>query len=108
MINCSFENIRDVVSRSPEAFIALVEVKGGIDPAGADEHWKTARTAFNRIRQTFSNLERYPYTFFIGAAIEKNMSLEIWSQLESNVLSNAANLTDGDQLASITNWLCSI
>lgn len=31
--------------------IALGELKGGIDPAGADEHWKTAQAALNRIRR---------------------------------------------------------
>lgn len=35
---------RDVLN-NPAAYIALGELKGGIDPAGADEHWKTARTA---------------------------------------------------------------
>jgi hypothetical protein len=36
--------------------IALGELKGGIDPGGADEHWKTAQAAFNRIRQAFTVL----------------------------------------------------
>lgn len=108
LVNCSRENYVEAISRSPELFIALGEIKGGIDPAGADEHWKTARTAFSRIRQSFSNLERFPFTFFIGAAIESTMSQEIWGQLESNVLSNAANLTDSNQLASVINWLVSL
>jgi len=30
-------------------YIALGEIKGGIDPAGADEHWKTANSALERI-----------------------------------------------------------
>jgi len=49
-----------------------------------------------------------PYTFFVGAAIEKKMSTEIWSQLESKILGNAANLTDENQVASISLWLCSL
>ncbi|MFO5475513.1 MAG: AvaI/BsoBI family type II restriction endonuclease, partial [Dolichospermum sp.] len=32
-----------------------------------------------------------PHTFFIGAAIEKRMAEEIWNDLESGKLSNAAN-----------------
>lgn len=108
LLNCSFTQLKDVISRSPESFIALGEVKGGIDPAGADEHWKTARTAFTRIRQAFANLERFPHTFFIGAAIETSMAQEIWGQLETNTLSNAANLTNEDQLNSLITWLCSL
>ena len=29
----------------PEDYVCCGELKGGIDPAGADEHWKTAKTA---------------------------------------------------------------
>lgn len=105
LLNCDYSINEDVLSRSPELIIALGEVKGGIDPAGADEHWKTARTAFTRIRQNFSNIEKFPFTFFIGAAIENSMSIEIWNQLEASTLTNAANLTNADQLASIINWV---
>jgi hypothetical protein len=49
-----------------------------------------------------------PYTFFIGAAIEKKMASEIWEMLKQGVLANAANLTDEDQIASITRWLCNL
>lgn len=92
----------------PETYVALGELKGGIDPAGADEHWKTARTALDRIREAFSKAGVTPYTFFVGAAIEKKMSTEIWEQLESGVLSNAANLTEEKQVMSISQWLCSL
>jgi hypothetical protein len=88
------------------SYLALGELKGGIDPAGADEHWKTARTALERIRQAFAKLGYTPYTFFVGAAIEKRMATEIWDQLESGILSNAANLNDESQVASISRWLC--
>lgn len=93
---------------SPELYLALGELKGGIDPAGADEHWKTARTALNRIQEAFGKLGLKPHTFFIGAAIEKKMAGEIWSQLENGILENAANLTDDDQIASVSHWLCSL
>jgi hypothetical protein len=88
------------------AYIALGELKGGIDPAGADEHWKTARAALDRIREAFSNAGHSPYTFFIGAAIEKRMATEIWDQLEKGLLTNAANLNDPNQIASVSRWLC--
>jgi hypothetical protein len=93
---------------SPELYLALGELKGGIDPAGADEHWKTARTALHRIQQAFSDCERAPGVFFIGAAIEKRMAEEIWQMLQNGALDNAANLTNDDQVASISQWLCGI
>ena len=89
--------------------IALGELKGGIDPAGADEHWKTAQAALNRIRQSFADAGHLlPLTFFVGAAIERRMATEIWKQLESQTLSNAANLNEENQVASISRWLCSL
>ncbi len=92
----------------PEKYIALGELKGGIDPAGADEHWKTANTALDRIRTSFASESLNPHTFFIGAAIENSMAAEIYNQLESNTLSNAANLTEDEQLISICNWLVNL
>lgn len=92
--------------KATKAYIALGELKGGIDPAGADEHWKTARAALDRIRGGFSKARVTPHIFFIGAAIEKKMAGEIWSQLEQGTLSNAANLNDASQVASIARWLC--
>ena len=109
---CLFNLLPNELEKSkykiPESYIALGELKGGIDPAGADEHWKTARTALERIREAFSKRGISPYTFFIGAAIEKKMSDEIWEQLESGILSNAANLTNETQLMSISRWLCNL
>lgn len=92
----------------PNSYIALGELKGGIDPAGADEHWKTARTALERIRKAFAKARVSPSTFFIGAAVEKKMADEIWSQLEEGTLANAANLNDEKQIASVSRWLCAL
>ena len=89
----------------PKKYIALGELKGGIDPAGADEHWKTANSALERIRAAFRKKNHSPSTFFIGAAIERSMAREIFDQLENGVLSNAANLTNEKQLVSICEWL---
>jgi hypothetical protein len=47
-------------------------------------------------------------TFFIGAAIETKMATEIWSLLQKGTIANAANLTDDDQIASISKWLCAL
>lgn len=86
-------------------YIAFGELKGGIDPAGADEHWKTAYSALNRIRTSFSKEKLTPQTFFIGAAIESGMASEIYKQLKTGALNNAANLTNDEQLAEICNWI---
>ena len=92
----------------PESYIALGELKGGIDPAGADEHWKTARTALERIRKAFINTGYSPQTFFVGAAVEKKMADEIWNQLNDGTLSNAANLNEEKQITSVSSWLCTL
>jgi len=108
LFNCSHESLSKDTRRSPDSYIALGELKGGIDPAGADEHWKTARTALNRIHEAFAKHKVKPHTFFIGAAIEAKMASEIWTLLKRGILENAANLTDEDQIASITRWLCGL
>lgn len=90
------------------SYIALGELKGGIDPAGADEHWKTARTALERIRQAFSLVGLAPAIFFVGAAVEKKMASEIWAQLEHGALSNAANLNEEHHVLSLSHWLCNL
>lgn len=100
----STKNMRE----DPATYIALGELKGGIDPAGADEHWKTACTAISRIREAFAKSNLTPHTFFIGAAIEKRMASEIWQLLENGELENAANLTSEDHITSITHWLCGL
>ena len=91
-----------------EKYIALGELKGGIDPAGADEHWKTANSALDRIRNGFKKLKLEPQTFFIGAAIENSMASEIYKQLQKGKLDNAANLTDDAQLTSICEWILNL
>lgn len=91
-----------------EKYIALGELKGGIDPAGADEHWKTAYSALERIRNGFKKLKLEPKTFFVGAAIENSMAVEIFKQLQQGMLDNAANLTDDGQLAVICEWILNL
>jgi type II restriction enzyme len=88
--------------------VALGELKGGIDPAGADEHWKTAKSAIDRIKVSFGKHECYPSLFFIGAAIENKMAREIFNSLKSSYIANAANLTKNDQVISLVDWLINI
>ncbi len=105
LLDCTPDEIKPETYKVPERFIAFGELKGGIDPAGADEHWKTAQTALTRIRNAFSAKDLSPYLFFIGAVIVDSMAQEIWTHLEEGTLGNAANLTDPDQVASLSNWL---
>jgi hypothetical protein len=107
LFSCSPEDIQTAY-QSPTSYLALGELKGGIDPAGADEHWKTAKTALGRIQTVFAQSGTKPHTFFIGAAIAKKMAGEIWSELENGTLENAANLNDENQVVSVSRWLCSL
>ena len=87
-------------------YLACGELKGGIDPAGADEHWKTANSALGRIRTAFRR--NAPALFFVAAAIETSMAKEIFRQLENGKLSHAANLNDEDQVNDLVDWLLSL
>lgn len=86
-------------------YLVCGEVKGGIDPAGADEHWKTAYGALARVREKFNG--KQPQLFFIGAAIEKAMAEDIFSQLQSGMLNHAANLNVSEQVSDLASWLAS-
>lgn len=104
LMNCSAEQLSSAKS-NPDTYLALGELKGGIDPAGADEHWKTAKTALSRIRSQFAASNANPRTFFLAAIIVSNMAADIWRELEDGVLANASNLTNQDQVASLCRWL---
>ncbi len=108
LFTCGPQDLTPETLNTPSSYLALGELKGGIDPAGADEHWKTARTALNRIHEAFSKHKLKPHSFFIGAAIETKMATEIWEMLKTGSLENAANLTNDDQLVSIARWLCNL
>jgi hypothetical protein len=110
LLDCSPDEIyfgqnKKSVHYNPEKYLALGELKGGVDPAGADEHWKTANSALERIRAAFFVKDCHPKIFFIGAAIENTMANEIYKQLNNCILSNAANLTHEDQVVSLCDWL---
>jgi hypothetical protein len=94
--------------KESQHYVALGELKGGIDPAGADEHWKTASAHLARIRRSFAALGAAPALFFIGNAIEASMAGEIWGMLERGELTNAANMTDDRQAVSLVSWLCKL
>lgn len=97
-------NNGEIVNK-PATIVMLGELKGGIDPAGADEHWKTGNTALNRIRSSFSQIGIEMKTSFIAAAIEKKMADEIYNQLQNGILSYAVNLTVEEQLINYCDWI---
>lgn len=108
LFDCSEADYQAGAFRNAEQYLVLGELKGGIDPAGADEHWKTAATALARIRNAFAKENCQPLIFFVAAAIAEKMAREIWEQLEDGRLANAANLTTDDQVASVCSWLCDL
>ena len=88
------------------SYLMCAEIKSGIDPAGADEHWKTARSALERIRAAFAREEaQCPDLAFVGAAIETAMAVEIYEDLENNNLQLAANLHHSDQMDGMIDWI---
>lgn len=96
------------LASSVENAIMMGELKGGIDPAGADEHWKTANSALSRIRTAFEK-QRHPVKLgFIGASIETNMAKEIFNQYQSGLLDKVANLTNDSQVAAFSHWLINL
>ena len=105
LVEFSNKPSKESIHHSPARYLALGELKAGIDPAGADEHWKTASAALQRIADAFSRHSTSPSLFFIGAAIEKSMAEEIFAQLQTGKIANAANLTNDDQIASICRWM---
>ncbi len=90
----------------PSRILACGELKGGIDPAGADEHWKTAKSALDRIRQSYEAITAPgPALFFVGAAIEVAMAGEIYRDIANNKIAAAANLHHINQMTELTRIL---
>ena len=106
LLNVGYADISKNMYSDKKSYLALGELKGGIDPAGADEHWKTARTALARIHEIFKGTKAA--TFFVGAAIEDKMATEIWNLLCAGTIDNAANLNSEKQMASISQWICGL
>jgi type II restriction enzyme len=106
LLGCECGSYKDEY-RDCRRFLALGELKGGIDPAGADEHWKTATRSLTRIREHFDEQRLTPSLFFIGAAIVQRMTEEIWDDLKEGRLENAADLNRDDQMTAICTWLIS-
>lgn len=99
----------EVLKETPEAFVACGEVKGGADPAGSDEHWKTACSAFNRIRTAFKDKKMQPPAmFFAGLSIVSGVAVEICKDLASGGLVKAANLARSSQVENMAVWIAKL
>lgn len=107
MLDCSSNKSEEELIENKKVYLACGELKGGIDPAGADEHWKTARSSLMRIKECFEKTN-CPALFFVAAAIEKAMANEIYDNLNSGYLAFAANLTDAKQVRDLAAWLISL
>ena len=95
--------------KEPKYYLACGELKSGVDPAGGDEHWKTAIGAFDRIRDLSTTIsEFHPKLFFVGRAIERVMANDIFLRLENGVFSFAANLTNREQTVALAEWLTTL
>ncbi len=93
------------IAANVQSTLLLGELKAGIDPAGADEHWKTANSALRRITDAYASEQHPIKTVFIGAAIERAMAVEIYEQMTDDLLSNAANLSNEEQLIEVCDWI---
>jgi Restriction endonuclease BsobI len=112
ILNCHINKINGAelneILINPNNYKIIGELKGGIDPAGADEHWKTAHTALSRIRDSFKKHKINIPLVFIGASIETSMSNEIFNLYSKGEITNCANLTVDNQFISLCNWLVTL
>lgn len=70
------------------------ELKGGADPAGSDEHWKTATRAFSRIIEAAAETQRpQPMLSFLATILVDRVAAEAELMLERGELTSVYNLT---------------
>ena len=75
-------------------FVWAAEVKGGADPAGSDEHWKTATQALNRILDACQATDRVqPALSFIATIFVERVAREAQAWIDEGKLTAAYNLT---------------
>ncbi|MCB0072861.1 MAG: hypothetical protein KDE20_15425 [Caldilineaceae bacterium] len=82
------------VRQDAKMLLWAAEVKGGADPAGSDEHWKTASRALRRIiEEAESARAPQPPLSFIGTTIVGRVGNEIRQWIDRGDLISAYNLT---------------
>ncbi len=70
------------------------ELKGGADPAGSDEHWKTATRAFERILSAADDTAKpRPQLSFIATILVDRVAREAALWIEQGKLTSVYNLT---------------
>ncbi len=70
------------------------ELKGGADPAGSDEHWKTATRAFDRILTAAEKTSRAkPKLSFIATILVDRVAREAAMWIQHGKLTSVYNLT---------------
>jgi len=70
------------------------ELKGGADPAGSDEHWKTATEALRRITDAARRTDRRkPQLSFIAAILVDRVARAAQSWIDNGDLTSVYNLT---------------
>ena len=81
------------------------EVKGGADPAGSDEHWKTASRALARALEAAQDSGNpKPPLSFIGTTIVRKVALEIKAWIDRGDLVSAYNLTKIIEQSEYRKW----
>lgn len=79
---------------SSEVFTWGGELKGGADPAGSDEHWKTATRAFERILSAVDKTGRpIPKLSFIATILVDRVAREAALWIQQGKLTSVYNLT---------------
>lgn len=70
------------------------EVKGGADPAGSDEHWKTATQALSRILDAAEKTNRNkPKLSFLATILVERVAIEAQRWIDDGKLTSVYNLT---------------
>ena len=70
------------------------ELKGGADPAGSDEHWKTATEALDRIlRAAEATGRQTPMLSFIATILVERVAKDAQAWIEQGKLTSVYNLT---------------
>jgi hypothetical protein len=69
-------------------------LKGGADPAGSDEHWKTATQSFQRVLEAAEMTNRpQPKLSFIATILVERVAREAQNWLNNGRLTSVYNLT---------------
>jgi Restriction endonuclease BsobI len=93
----------------PSALINIVEIQPALLAAsGVSDKAAGYLQPEDKIQAIQGLIKEFLEAAFIGTAIEKRMAEEIWSDLESGKLTNAANMTNDTQLDSMCHWLINL